>query len=121
MDKKLIETEVVEKKVIRIVRISDENIKVLSDEDEGMKIKIEFIDGKDYLLVHPGNRTHADWIKNAFKANTGEINATYLADQFFEHCVSPIGHNFRPTLDNLSPKKAGIWSVILSRFLEGKF
>lgn len=93
-------------------------VSVLSIERDGLVAIIRFVDGKNYRLQHPGNRTYLEWQKEFFTVTEGMDVAKFL-DKAFEYCVIPEGHTFRPTVDTVKPKELGVWSRVLRRFLDG--
>jgi hypothetical protein len=91
-------------------------IKKLSS--NGDKAEITFVDGRDYELQHPGIRVNMEWQKENFNITEGFDNAAML-DNFFEHCVYPIGHGNKPDLDSITPAEATAWSKVMHKFLSG--
>lgn len=91
---------------------------VTGESMNGKMLHIDMIDGRKYKLLHPGNRTKLAWEKETMNIATGIDREKYL-DYAFEHCVIPDGHDFKPGLDNVTPKEADVWEKLLSRFLGG--
>lgn len=91
---------------------------VLSMDEDGRNARIKFIDGLEYRIQHPGNRSKLEWDKRYFNPATGLDIGGYL-DKFFEHCVFPEGHEKRPNIDSVTPKELGAWQELLRPFLEG--
>ena len=91
---------------------------ILSSEQDGRIIHIQFIDGKKYKLQHPGNRTYMEWQQESFDMESG-LNTVGFMDNAFEHCVIPDGHDFKPTIDNVKPAELEVWQKLLRRFLRG--
>lgn len=104
---------------IEEVRINDKTITILSEENDGQIIRVEFVDGRKYKLQHPGNRTYKNWSDQSLKLNKGIVSTIYLLEQGFKHCVFPEGHDFKPTVDGVSHKHLGVWESLLFRFLDG--
>jgi hypothetical protein len=94
------------------------NVTVIGTEQDGKIVTIRFIDGKQYRLQHPGNRTYLEWQKEFFSLTEGMDQAKFL-DKAFEFCVIPDGHDFKPTVDTIKPKEVGVWSRALRRFCDG--
>jgi len=95
---------------------------LLRIDEMGREALIQFIDGKKYLLRHPGNREVKRWRSGVVQIKgKGEvtIDTTHIADMFFKHCVQPHGHNFYPTLDDILPGHVNAWDEIREEFLEG--
>ncbi len=84
---------------------------------DGKVVHIRFIDGKNYKLQHPGNRTYLQW-QEEYITLTGISQEKFL-DLAFEHCVIPEGHAGKPTIDSVNPSELGVWGKLLRRFLEG--
>jgi len=94
------------------------------------------VDGVQYILQHPGTRA---WIQiqhtlnEMTAAKNGEVlirmNMEKLLDYCFENVISPEGHGFSPSLDNViagddpvrALKAVEEWQAILPRFLRGSF
>ena len=93
-------------------------VSVLSSENDGRVVVIRFIDGKNYRLQHPGNRTYLEWQKEFFSLTEGVDQAKFL-DKAFEYCVIPENHSFKPTVDTVKPKDLGVWGRVLRRFFDG--
>ena len=91
---------------------------ILSSEQDGKIIRIQFIDGKNYKLQHPGNRTYLEWQQETFDLQEGLDTISFL-DKVFEHCVIPDGHDFKPTIDDVKPAELEVWQRLLRRFLRG--
>lgn len=92
---------------------------LLKSEMDGLILEIIFVDGRKYKLQHPGNRIAMRWQEECFNLTKGKISQEKLIDKCFEHCVFPIEHNFKPTLDNIKPIERGVWVSMLTRFLDG--
>ena len=92
---------------------------VLSSEKDGQVVYIKFIDGKEYKLQHPGNRTYLQWQQEMFDFEKGLDTISFL-DNAFEHCVIPEGHDFKPTIDNVKPQELEVWQKLLRMFLRGE-
>lgn len=99
--------------------MNDELI-ILGDDQDGKIVLIQFVDGKKYKLQHPSVRVYLQWKQDCVDMKTQKLNMVSLLDKCFEHCVFPEGHDYKPSLDNIPPKYAGAWEVLLYRFLEGK-
>lgn len=95
------------------------NIKVLKTVNDGQMMWIEFADGKQYKLQHPGNRIKLQWEKEFINPVTG-IDMEKFLDLCFENCVIPESHKFKPTIDNVKPAELGVWGSVLRRFLGGE-
>lgn len=93
-------------------------VKINSYEMDGLRVGITFIDGKKYILQHPGNRVYLKWQQEFFSLTEGMDQALFL-DQAFEHCVIPDCHDFKPTIDTVKPKEVTEWSKLLRRFCSG--
>lgn len=91
---------------------------ITGESSNGQMIHIDFIDGKKYKLLHPGNRTKLAWEKETMNIATGIDREKYL-DYAFEHCVISDGHDFKPGVDNVTPKELEVWEKLLRRFLDG--
>lgn len=91
---------------------------ILSSEQDGKIINIQFIDGRKYKLQHPGNRTYMEWQNETFDMERG-LDTVNFFDKAFEHCVIPDGHDFKPTIDNVKPAELEVWQKLLRRFLRG--
>lgn len=91
---------------------------ILSSEQDGKIINIQFIDGRKYKLQHPGNRTYLEWQQETFDLQEGLDTISFL-DKAFEHCVIPDGHDFKPTIDDVKPAELEVWQKLLRRFLRG--
>ncbi|MCL2154187.1 MAG: hypothetical protein FWH53_00840 [Leptospirales bacterium] len=95
------------------------NPTILKSEQDGKIIYIKFVDGKEYKLQHPGNRTHLEWQQETFDFEKGLDTISFL-DKAFEHCVIPEGHGFKPTIDNVKPHELEVWQKFLRMFLRGE-
>lgn len=84
---------------------------------DGKVVHVRFIDGKNYKLQHPGNRTYLQW-QEEYITLTGISQEKFL-DLAFEHCVIPEPGATKPTIDTVKPSDLGVWSKLLRRFLEG--
>ena len=106
----------------RTIEVKEIEIPILEDLEDGKYVTIQFVDGKKYKLQHPGVRSYLNWKEKAGRTSIEKKTggSTYLLDEAFKYCVFPIEHDFKPNLDNLSPKIAGVWEVLLVRFLEGQ-
>lgn len=91
---------------------------LISSERDGQIVNIQFIDGRNYKLQHPGNRTYMEWQNETFDMEKGLDTIGFL-DNAFEHCVIPDGHDFKPTIDNVKPAELEVWQKLLRRFLRG--
>jgi len=78
------------------------------------------VGGKLYRLQHPGNRAWLKLKQSLVNITTKEFDFEKLLDYAFEHCVFPEGHNFEPTIDNVSLNESEVWEVILPNFFRGK-
>lgn len=104
---------------IKDVRVDSATITILSDEQDGKIVLIKFVDGKKYKLQHPGVRTYYRWKEEAIRIGSGKMSFSYIFEQALKHCVFAEDHNFKPDMDNLSPRNAGLWDEILRQFLDG--
>ena len=116
MEELLVKKEVSKKE--KQVLIIDSPI-LLKSEMDGLILEITFVDGKNYKLQHPGNRMAMRWQEECFNLTKGKISQEKLIDKCFEHCVFPIAHDFKPTLDTIKPSHRGVWVSMLTRFLDG--
>jgi len=91
---------------------------VTGESMNGKMLHIDMIDGRKYKLLHPGNRTKLAWEKECINIASGIDREKHL-DYSFEHCVIPDGHDFKPTVDNVTPKELEVWEKLLRRFLDG--
>ena len=78
------------------------------------------VNGKLYKLQHPGNREWLRLKQSIFNVKENTINLEKLLDYAFEHVVFADGHNFKPTLDDISPEESEAWEVILPNYFRGK-
>jgi len=92
---------------------------ILSSEKDGRIVYIEFVDGKKYKVQHPGNREHLQWQQETFDFENGLDTVSFM-DKAFDHCIIPEGHNFKPTIDNVTPQELGVWQKFLRQFLKGE-
>ena len=91
---------------------------VTGEEQNGKILHITFVDGNKYKLVHPGNRTKLSWEKETMNVATGIDRELYL-DYAFQNCVISVGHEFQPSIDNVTPHELEVWEKLLRRFLNG--
>lgn len=90
---------------------------ITGEEQDGKIIHIKFVDGNNYILQHPGNRTKLRWEKDCYTL-TGMDHEKFL-DLAMEHCVFPNGHDSKPSIDSVKPKEMEVWQRLLRRFLDG--
>lgn len=88
-----------------------------SIDDSGRYAEITFIDGLNYSLKHPGNRTAAEWKSISL---TEKITTIYLLEKAFEFMIKPINHSKQPNIDDIHPKELEVWTLVVQRFLTGK-
>ncbi len=93
------------------------NVTINEIESDGRMAVVTFVDGKQYKLQHPGNRTYIQW-QQEYVTPMG-FNMEEFLDKSFEHVVIPMGHDFKPTIDNIKPKELEVWQKLLRRFLGG--
>ena len=91
---------------------------VLSSEKDGKIVYIQFTDGKKYKIQHPGTRTWMEWTQEMFSLEDGIDNIGFM-ETAFEHCVFPVEHKFKPTIDDVKPQELEAWQKFLRRFLRG--
>ncbi|EMM73314.1 hypothetical protein LEP1GSC038_2736 [Leptospira weilii str. 2006001855] len=100
----------------KLERIPTEPILVDIDDDARVAT-VQFVDGRNYKLQHPGNRKALRWRQEAISLTEG-LNQDKLLDKFFKFSVKPVGHSFEPTLDNIEPNHVEVWLRIANRFLK---
>lgn len=92
---------------------------VLEGDDDGTECVVLMPDGLKYRLQHPGYGMARKWQDAAIDVHKGGIDQTKTLKVFLEACVTPEGHNHRPTLDNLTPRTGPHWELVCTRFLRG--
>lgn len=92
---------------------------VLEGDDDGTECVVLMTDGLKYRLQHPGYGFARKWQDAAVDFQKGTFDQTKVLKIFFEGCVTPEGHNYRPTLDSLTPRTGPHWELVCTRFLRG--
>lgn len=81
--------------------------------------KIVEVEGLQYELQHPGAREWTRLQGEVMDFKTAKPDLTMLMDYCFEHVVTPVGHDYQPTLDDLNPAESEVWGKIFLPFLRG--
>lgn len=100
--------------------MAEDEILVISEQDDFKIVVVQFQDGLRYKLQHPGTRTYLKWKQSLVDLNTKTMNLEKLVDLAFKYCVFPEEHGFKPTLDTIHHKHLGAWTGLLTRFLNGE-
>jgi len=72
-----------------------------------------------YRLQHPGAREWTRLQQEIIDFKTSKPDLVALMDYCFEHVVSPVGHDYQPTLDDITPAESEVWGRIFLPFLRG--
>lgn len=108
-------SEMEKKEVAKTKRISKPILRKI--DDSGTYAEITFIDGLNYSLKHPGNRTAAEWRSISI---TEKLTSIDLIEKSIEFVIKPIGHSKELNIDSMHPRELEVWAVVVQRFLSGK-
>lgn len=82
------------------------------------KIRIE-IQGKGFILQHPGNRAWLRLQKEMINVTNGQYDTEKVLDYSFEHVVFP-ENGKKLSIDTIEQSEMEVWQQILPRFLRGR-
>ena len=94
---------------------------VIRASSSGREVIVHMPDNRHYRFIHPGVRKVLEWRDDSLiiTEKGARLDSISALDNFFENCVQPEGHNFTPTLDNISPEHVHHWQVVRGEFLGG--